>query len=126
MTKRLVLGLLLVTTVAFSPVAVHAVNLFGDGCNGASGSVCSDIDKNGGNDAVNDAGNIISTIVNALIYIIGALSVIVIVIGGFQLVTSGGGAEQVKRARTMVLYALVGLALLARRHRQKLLTEIRR
>lgn len=53
--------------------------------------------------------------VNILLYILGAVSVIVIIIAGFMYVTSGGDSGNVKKAKDMLLYAVVGIivALLA-------------
>ncbi len=52
---------------------------------------------------------IIEQITNILIFIMGALSVIMIVIGAFKFVTSGGSPEQVKSAKNTILYAVIGL-----------------
>ena len=98
----MVLGLVL-----FTP-ATYAVNLYGNGCNGASGAVCNDLDKNG-KDAANDTTDAIQSIIKLLMYVIGAVSIIVAVIGGFQMLLSGGEMEKVKLGRRMVTYALVGL-----------------
>ncbi len=42
--------------------------------------------------------------------ILGVLSVIVVVIGGFQLIMSQGDPQQVGRARMTIIYAVIGLA----------------
>lgn len=51
----------------------------------------------------------IKTIVNALLFILGAVAVIVIIVAGITFATSGGNEQSVKRARDMILYAVVGL-----------------
>jgi hypothetical protein len=48
-------------------------------------------------------------IINTLIFVIGAVAVIMIVIGGFRYVISGGDASQVNSAKNTILYAVVGL-----------------
>lgn len=48
--------------------------------------------------------------INTVIMIIGALSVIMIIIGGLRYVLSGGDAAGLKSAKDTILYALVGLA----------------
>lgn len=57
----------------------------------------------------------IGTAVNVLLLIIGAVSVIMIIYGGFRYVTSGGDSSAVTSAKNTILYAVVGLivALLA-------------
>lgn len=67
-----------------------------------------------GVDAVNPGGggnleDLITTIVNVLLFLIGLLSVIMIIYGGFRFVTSGGSAEVVKSAKNTILYSIVGL-----------------
>ena len=51
----------------------------------------------------------IKEIVNVLLFILGIISVIVIVIGGIRYTTSGGDSSQVTGAKNTVLYAVVGL-----------------
>lgn len=60
-------------------------------------------------------GDIIKNIVNILLFIIGAVSVIMIVIGGLKYVVSNGDSSAVKGAKDTILYAVIGLvvALLA-------------
>jgi hypothetical protein len=60
-------------------------------------------------------GGIFTTITNVLLFLIGAISVIMIVIGGLRYVISGGDASKVSGAKNTILYAIVGLivALLA-------------
>ncbi len=54
-------------------------------------------------------GGIFSDITNLLLFIIGAIAVIMIVIGGLRYVISGGDAKQVQAAKNTILYALVGV-----------------
>lgn len=51
----------------------------------------------------------IKTIVNVMLFIIGALSVIMIIVGGIRYVTSTGDSSRVKAAKDTVMYAVVGL-----------------
>ena len=52
---------------------------------------------------------VFSTISDVLLFIIGAVAVIMIVIGGLRYVLSGGDAAQVQSAKNTILYALVGV-----------------
>lgn len=54
-------------------------------------------------------GGIFSDITNILLFVIGAVAVIMIVIGGLRYVISGGDAKQVQAAKNTILYALVGV-----------------
>ena len=51
----------------------------------------------------------ITTIVNVLLFVIGALAVIMLIYGGIRYVTSGGNQESVRAAKNTILYAVVGL-----------------
>jgi predicted membrane channel-forming protein YqfA (hemolysin III family) len=57
--------------------------------------------------------DLIKKIINILSVIIGAIAVIMIIIGGFRYVTSGGKQESVTAAKNTILYALVGLVIVA-------------
>jgi len=49
------------------------------------------------------------TIVNVMLYILGAISVIMIVIGGIRYTISGGDSSSTKAAKDTILYAVIGL-----------------
>ncbi len=51
----------------------------------------------------------IKTIVNVLLFILGAIAVIMIIIGGIRYTTSNGDASNTKAAKDTILYAVVGL-----------------
>lgn len=52
---------------------------------------------------------VFSEITNVLLFIIGAIAVIMIVIGGLRYVLSGGDAKQVEAAKNTILYAIIGI-----------------
>lgn len=52
---------------------------------------------------------IFKTITNVLLFIIGAISVIMLIIGGIRYVVSGGDAGAVTSAKNTILYAVVGI-----------------
>ena len=55
--------------------------------------------------------NVVSTIIDVLSVIVGAVSVIMIIIGGFRYVTSAGDSNATTAARNTIIYALVGLVI---------------
>ncbi|HSW78881.1 MAG TPA: pilin [Candidatus Babeliales bacterium] len=61
----------------------------------------------------NDVTALIKKIINILSVLIGAIAVIMIIIGGFRYVTSGGKQESVTAAKNTILYAIVGLVIVA-------------
>jgi hypothetical protein len=52
---------------------------------------------------------IITTIINILSIIVGAVSVIMIIIGGFRYVISSGDSNAMSGAKNTILYAIIGL-----------------
>ena len=52
---------------------------------------------------------IVTTVTNILLFIAGALAVIMIIWGGLRYATSAGNAANVTAAKNTVLYAIVGL-----------------
>lgn len=52
---------------------------------------------------------VFSQISSVLLFIVGAIAVIMIVIGGLRYVVSGGDAALVSAAKNTILYALVGI-----------------
>lgn len=111
--KRSLQGLLLVPMLALGVSAVAPVLQPMD----AHAQVRGGVDAAGENtDQVDgDLNSIIQTVVNTLLFIIGAVSVIMLIFGGFRYVTSGGDSAAVTSAKNTILYAVIGLvvALLA-------------
>ena len=52
---------------------------------------------------------VFKVIVNVLLFIIGAVAVIMLIIGGIRYVVSGGDQAQVTGAKNTILYAIIGI-----------------
>ncbi len=57
----------------------------------------------------NGQGGIFRTVTNVLLFLIGAISVIMLIIGGIRYVVSGGDSAAVTNAKNTILYAIVGV-----------------
>lgn len=55
----------------------------------------------------------IKKVINVISVIAGAAAVLMIIVGGFRYVTSAGNAEATKAARNTIVYAVVGLIIIA-------------
>jgi len=55
----------------------------------------------------------LATIINLLSILIGVVAVIMIIYGGFRYITSGGDATRVGNAKNTILYAIIGLIIVA-------------
>jgi len=54
-------------------------------------------------------GSIFTKIVNILLFIIGAVAVIMLIVGGIRYTVSGGKSDEVTAAKNTILYAIVGI-----------------
>lgn len=108
-------GLMVIPALALAfsfaaPVSVGAFNQgLSDGANSAQG-----VDQEGSAECLfGGAGcegdGIFKTITNVLLFIIGAIAVIMLVIGGIRYTTSNGQSDQVTAAKNTILYAVVGI-----------------
>lgn len=113
LTKKTLTGFLAAFVFAFvavfTPVApVNAQNC--DVSQGAIGGV--DCANPGAENVPQDlfgTGSIFTTIVNILLFIIGAISVIMLIFGGIRYTTSGGDSGAVTSAKNTIMYAIIGL-----------------
>jgi hypothetical protein len=62
---------------------------------------------------VKDLNTTITNIINILSVIVGIVAVIMLVVGGFRYITSGGSAEAIKSAKNTIIYAIIGLVVVA-------------
>jgi len=65
-------------------------------------------DAAGGSGATS-LGGTIKTIINVLLYLLGAIAVVMIVIGGIKYTTSNGDSSSVTSAKNTILYSVIGL-----------------
>lgn len=101
--KKILAIFTLVLGLGLAPaLTVSAVDPYEPCANNPDSSVC----KASGSD---DIGDIITAVINTLLFIIGAISVIMLIVGGFRYTTSGGDQNNVKAAKDTILYAIIGL-----------------
>lgn len=53
--------------------------------------------------------SVFKTVVNVMLFIIGALSVIMLIYGGIRYTVSGGDSGSVTSAKNTILYAIIGI-----------------
>lgn len=100
----LISGLMVTVGAAALPVPAGAIDPIGSKhCTGSNRNtaVCrSQGDR---------ADNLIGNVVNILMFILGAVSTIMIIVGGLKYVTSNGDSNSIQSAKTTILYSVVGL-----------------
>lgn len=75
------------------------------GLSGGANSACGSGQAN----TLFGSNGIFKTITNVLLYVIGAIAVIMLIIGGIRYITSGGDSGQVTSAKNTILYAVIGI-----------------
>lgn len=106
------LGLLILTPLSVSAAGVW--NPFGGAdCTGSSmgSAACEDFNSTRGDVAGSDG--LIMKIVNFVSLIAGIAAVVIIILAGLRMVQSGGNAEDTAGARRALIYAAVGLIVIA-------------
>lgn len=106
--KNLVRALLPSIVSAAFVLAVAAAPLVG----AFDGTVQEGADAARGSQQTEDlfgSSGIFRTITNVLLFVLGAISVIMIIIGGLRYVISGGNSTAVTAAKNTILYAIVGV-----------------
>lgn len=106
-TSLIALGL--VGLLGLAPVTVSA-DAASDACDGIQlvdpTAKCDD--AAGGQSAFS---SLLRTVINVFSIVVGAVSVIMIIIGGFRYVISGGDSNSTKAAKDTILYSVIGLVI---------------
>ncbi|MEO6513585.1 MAG: pilin [Candidatus Saccharimonadales bacterium] len=108
--KRIALALATIASVsAMSLAPVYATT------NQAKSDVCAGAAITGANCADGGIGlnGVITNVINILSAVIGVAAVIMIILAGFKYITSGGDPSGVKSAKDSLIYAIVGLLVVA-------------
>lgn len=104
LSLTLVIGVLHSTVQAGSPQELAC-----DGAGGTwSGSECINPEDQGGS-----LTDVITAVVNTILYIVGIVAVVMIIVGGFRYVVSNGDSAQISAAKSTITYAVVGLIVAA-------------
>jgi hypothetical protein len=126
MIKRFIMvaGLLSIVLLAAVPAPrAVAFNLFGGSvCNNdTSGSaVCADSSKgncpsgtpNCDSNPITGSNGLLINITDIVAFVAGAAAILLIIIGGLRYITSAGNTEKANSARSTIINALIGLAVI--------------
>ena len=110
--KRVLAGLMVAPMLALGALVVVPTASVSAVCNPndqslAGGAACSQ--PTGASADLFGEGSIFTTIVNLLLFIIGAVAVIMLIIGGIRYTLSGGKDAEVQAAKNTILYAIIGI-----------------
>ena len=109
--KNIIMALALILTFGSSvPLSAQAATVGGlEKLCGIDANKSSDICKEYIKSTDNQVGLLIARVLKTMLFIIGALSVVMIVYAGFNFVTSAGDSGKVNKAKGVILYAVIGL-----------------
>lgn len=113
--KRIILAILTVGfagAVTLVPVTANAEGALSDACSNSQVTSSSSAQSICGSKNDN-ATNIIKVVVEVLLYIVGVISVIMLIVGGIRYTTSAGNSSQITAAKNTIMYALIGLVVSA-------------
>ena len=115
--RRIAMGLVVALTLLMPTstlITGTAYAACATGTNTARDQVLNGIDETN-NGTCNDSGvnGAISAAVTILSIIVGVVAVIMVILGGFKYITSGGDSGKVASAKSTLVYALIGLAVAA-------------
>ena len=101
--KIMMVGLLVITTMAFSvgliaPISVSAAGELNEGATAAHNA-----------DTPTSLTKVIGDITNVALFIIGAVSVLMLIYGGIRYTISGGDEKAITSAKNTILYAVIGI-----------------
>ncbi len=97
------------------PAAVHAADGIRENlCAGANLDVSTDCSSGiSDQEAQERINRIIRSIINLFSLVVGVVSVVMIIIGGLKYITSGGDSGNVTGAKNTILYAIIGIVIVA-------------
>lgn len=105
----------LVPTMALSSATVFAdVSTTPDIANNTCAGL--NLDPTGANTSCTtntDLTSILGTIINYFSIFVGVIAVLMIIVGGLRYITSGGDANKISGAKNTIMYALIGLVVVA-------------
>ena len=105
---KIIIASIIASSVLFAG-NVAAIDVFDEQCNNIGGGdslICKDENRN---QSLVGSNGIFNNIVNALLFIVGALSVVMLIYGGIRYTASAGNANSVTAAKNTIIYAIVGL-----------------
>ncbi|MGB4759502.1 MAG: hypothetical protein WBP26_05620 [Candidatus Saccharimonadales bacterium] len=117
-------ALLIVATFVFSPAVSAQTQVQNGLCAGstleftdqssggaaANAGKCATVASDGSTDKVNST---VALVINIFSWVVGIVAVIMIIVGGFKYITSGGDSGKITSAKNSIIYAIIGLIIVA-------------
>jgi len=115
MKNKVWLSILVALSLAIIPAAASASSLIGGSntCNSNTqgSAVCNDVSNT--NNPIFGQNSLIIGIANVIAYIAGIIAIIILIVGSIKYITSNGDSNAVSSAKSTIIGALIGLAIIA-------------
>lgn len=102
-------------SLALSPALALAETPKEAACSGLelTGGSCDSGDPEDPNSSSSQLNNVLGTAINIFSFIVGFAAVIMVIVGGFKYITSAGDSASTSSAKNTILYAIIGLVIVA-------------
>ena len=117
---RLIASILFAGALLFSGaglVFAQTPDIQGGLCAGANfdlqSGAADNADCSSGDDATQKLNDLVRKLINLTSVVVGIVAVIMIIVGGLRYITSGGNDSNVTGAKNTILYAIIGLIIVA-------------
>lgn len=111
------MSIALLPALALVPASASAAttpNIYNSLCTGTNLDLTQSNTDCGTSSASNDnLQSLLTKIINIFSVVVGVIAVVMIIVGGLRYITSGGDTGRVGAAKTTIIYALVGLVVVA-------------
>ena len=97
----------------FPAVALAQPDIQNSTCQGSSLQFGDDFNCSDATESETDVNDLIADVINIFSVIVGIVAVIMIIYGGFRYITSGGDSSKVTDSKNTILYAIIGLVIVA-------------
>lgn len=84
-----------------------------DVCEGVQIATGAGCDPTAGQAADTAVNNTVATVVNIFSFVVGVAAVVMVMFGGFRYITAGGDSGKINSAQQTIIYAIVGLVVVA-------------
>lgn len=121
--RNTIVSLLSAATLVVVPLAVPALvsadsgatiqSCLGQGTSLTAPADSSTCDNSSVATGATNVNGIIKTVINVFSFVVGIVAVIMIIVGGFRYITSGGDSGNVSSAKNTIIYAIIGLVVVA-------------
>lgn len=115
--RNTIVSLLSAATLLLVPMAVPAMasaaSIQGNLCGGANLKLDSSTSCASTTQSTSNLDSFIAKLVNVFSVIVGVVAVVMIIFGGFRYITSGGDSGNISNAKNTIIYAIIGLVIVA-------------